>query len=124
MAVGLVESRNAARRVIGEGGASVNGEKVTDLERVIGADDVLHGEVVVLRRGRKNLAAARRTATGTGSLDGRTAAQRPRPDPPGGRRFGERRTASSNVRRRQPEREERTPSGGMHTRPKQAGPAS
>ena len=48
---GLVESRNAARRVIGEGGASVNGEKVADLERVIGADDVLHGEVVVLRRG-------------------------------------------------------------------------
>ena len=34
VAVGLVESRNAARRVIGEGGASVNGEKVADLERV------------------------------------------------------------------------------------------
>ena len=59
MAVGLVESRNAARRAIGEGGASVNGEKVSDLERVIGADDVLHGQVVVLRRGRKNLAAGR-----------------------------------------------------------------
>jgi len=64
VAVGLVDSRNAARRVIGEGGASVNGEKVADLERVIGADDLLHGEVVVLRRGRKNLAAGR---AGTGS---------------------------------------------------------
>ncbi len=59
VAVGLVESRNAARRVIVEGGASVNGEKVTHAERLIGAADVLHGRVVVLRRGRKALAAGR-----------------------------------------------------------------
>jgi tyrosyl-tRNA synthetase len=59
VAVGLVESRNAARRVIVEGGASVNGEKVTDVERVLGAADLLHGRVVVLRRGRKALAAGR-----------------------------------------------------------------
>ena len=59
VAVGLVESRNAARRTIGEGGASVNGAKVTDVEQVLGADDVLHARVVVLRRGRKALAAGR-----------------------------------------------------------------
>ena len=59
VAVGLVESRNAARRAIGDGGASVNGEKVTDAERVLAADDVLHERVVVLRRGRKALAAGR-----------------------------------------------------------------
>jgi len=59
VAVGLVDSRNAARRAIGEGGASVNGEKVLDDARVLGADDLLHGEVVVLRRGRKALAAGR-----------------------------------------------------------------
>ena len=59
VAVGLVDSRNAARRVIGEGGASVNGEKVLDDARVLGPDDLLHGEVVVLRRGRKALAAGR-----------------------------------------------------------------
>ncbi|WP_377643015.1 tyrosine--tRNA ligase [Oryzobacter terrae] len=59
VAVGLVDSRNAARRAIGEGGASVNGEKVTDAERVLTDDDLLHGEVVVLRRGRRNLAAGR-----------------------------------------------------------------
>jgi tyrosyl-tRNA synthetase len=59
VAVGLVESRNAARRAISDGGASVNGEKVTDPERLVGADDVLHGHVVVLRRGRKALAAGR-----------------------------------------------------------------
>ena len=59
VAVGLVESRNAARRAIGDGGASVNGAKVTDPERVLAADDVLHERVVVLRRGRKALAAGR-----------------------------------------------------------------
>jgi tyrosyl-tRNA synthetase len=57
VAVGLAESRNAARRTISEGGASVNGEKVSDVDRVITADDVLAGGVVVLRRGRRNLAA-------------------------------------------------------------------
>jgi tyrosyl-tRNA synthetase len=59
VAVGLAESRNAARRTIGEGGASVNGTKVTDEEGVLGADDVLAGGVVLFRRGRKNLAAGR-----------------------------------------------------------------
>lgn len=57
VAVGLVDSRNAARRTLGEGGASVNGAKVADPDAVLGADDVLAGGVVVLRRGRKNLAA-------------------------------------------------------------------
>ncbi len=59
VAVGLAGSRNAARRTIGEGGASVNGTKVADDEAVLGADDVLAGGVVLLRRGRKNLAAGR-----------------------------------------------------------------
>lgn len=59
VAVGLADSRNAARRTVGEGGASVNGSKVTDPDQVLTADDVLAGGVVVLRRGRKNLAAGR-----------------------------------------------------------------
>ena len=59
VAVGLLESRNAARRAIGEGGASVNNAKVTDPEQVLQAGDFLHGRVAVLRRGRKSLAAAR-----------------------------------------------------------------
>jgi len=54
----------AARRAMGDGGAPVNGGKVTDAERLIGADDVLHGRVVVLRRGRKALAAGRLPETG------------------------------------------------------------
>ena len=60
VAVGLVDSRNGARRAIGEGGASLNNAKVTDPELVLGEDDFLHGAVAVLKRGRRNLAAARR----------------------------------------------------------------
>ena len=59
VSVGLAESRSAARRTIGEGGASVNGTKVADPEAVLSDADVLHGSVVVLRRGRKSLAAGR-----------------------------------------------------------------
>jgi tyrosyl-tRNA synthetase len=61
VATGLVESRNAARRVISDGGASVNNVKVTDPEAVLTEDDFLHGQVALLRRGRKSLAAARRS---------------------------------------------------------------
>jgi len=60
VATGLVESRNAARRVISDGGASVNNVKVTDLEAVLAEGDFLHGQVALVRRGRKSLAAARR----------------------------------------------------------------
>ena len=62
VATGLVESRNAARRVIGDGGASVNNVKVTDPEAVLTEDDFLHGQVALVRRGRKSLAAARRSS--------------------------------------------------------------
>jgi tyrosyl-tRNA synthetase len=58
--VGLVESRNAARRVIGEGGASLNNVKLSDAEQLLGEQDFLHGRVALLRRGRKSLAAGRR----------------------------------------------------------------
>ena len=59
VAVGLVESRNAARRAIADGGASVNGTKVSDAESVLTEEDFLHGEVAILRRGRKAMAAGR-----------------------------------------------------------------
>ena len=60
VATGLVESRNAARRVISDGGVSVNNVKVTDPETALTEGDFLHGEVALVRRGRKSLAAARR----------------------------------------------------------------
>ena len=62
VATGLVDSRNAARRVIGDGGASVNNVKVTDPEALLSEDDFLHGQVALVRRGRKSLAAARRSS--------------------------------------------------------------
>ena len=61
VATGLVESRNAARRVISDGGVSVNNVKVTDLEAVLTGDDFLHAQVALVRRGRKSLAAARKS---------------------------------------------------------------
>ncbi|MCH8613184.1 tyrosine--tRNA ligase [Arsenicicoccus dermatophilus] len=59
---GLVASRNEARRALKDGGASVNGVKVCDPEAIIGAPDFLHGRVVLLRRGRKSMAAGRMPA--------------------------------------------------------------
>ncbi len=60
VATGLVGSRNEARRAVSDGGASVNGVKVGDPERVLEAADFLHGEVAIVRRGRKALGAVRR----------------------------------------------------------------
>ena len=62
VSVGLVDSRNAARRAIAEGGASVNGVKVTDADAVLAEADLLAGLVTILRRGRKSLAAGRAAA--------------------------------------------------------------
>ncbi len=53
---GLVPSRSAARRAIGEGGAYVNNVKVTAEDAVIGGDQLLHGRWALLRRGRRSLA--------------------------------------------------------------------
>ncbi len=60
VATGLSESRNAARRVLADGGASVNNVKVSDPDQELGEEDFLHGSVALLRRGRKSLAAARK----------------------------------------------------------------
>lgn len=53
---GLVQGTGAARRTIGEGGAYLNNERVTDIERQVTRDDLLHGRWLVLRRGRKSMA--------------------------------------------------------------------
>ncbi|MFF0392533.1 tyrosine--tRNA ligase [Kitasatospora sp. NPDC004615] len=54
---GLAPSRSGARRTIKEGGAYLNNAKVTDEEAVATTDDLLHGRWLVLRRGKRNLAA-------------------------------------------------------------------
>ncbi|MET8826207.1 tyrosine--tRNA ligase [Streptomyces sp. NPDC004610] len=55
--VGLVASKSAARRTVKEGGAYVNNVKVTAEDAVPVAGDLLHGKWLVLRRGKRNLAA-------------------------------------------------------------------
>ncbi|MFD9598419.1 tyrosine--tRNA ligase [Kitasatospora sp. NPDC059973] len=57
VAVGLAPSRSAARRTIKEGGAYLNNVKVTDEEAMPAEADLLHGRWLVLRRGKRNLAA-------------------------------------------------------------------
>jgi tyrosyl-tRNA synthetase len=54
---GIVASRSAARRAIQEGGAYVNNKKIEDVDAVADAADLLHGRWLLLRRGRRTLAA-------------------------------------------------------------------
>ena len=53
---GLVKSKGEARRTVGDGGAYLNNERVTDPEHVPGRDDLLPGGWLVLRRGKKQFA--------------------------------------------------------------------
>ena len=53
VAAGLVESNKAGRRAINEGGVSVNNVKVTDEDARVTKDDFLHGQWLVLRRGKR-----------------------------------------------------------------------
>lgn len=57
VATGLSASRSAARRTIGEGGAYLNNAKVADPDAVASPADLLHGRWLLLRRGKRNLAA-------------------------------------------------------------------
>lgn len=56
-ASGVVASKSAARRMIAEGGAYLNNEKVTDPEARVSETALLHGRFVIARRGRKTVGA-------------------------------------------------------------------
>ncbi|MFF0065196.1 tyrosine--tRNA ligase [Streptomyces sp. NPDC005279] len=60
--VGLAPSKSAARRTVKEGGAYVNNVKVAAEDAVPAKEELLHGRWLVLRRGKKNLAAVEVTA--------------------------------------------------------------
>jgi tyrosyl-tRNA synthetase len=49
----VVSSRSAARREIEQGGIYLNNRRETDPARVVGADDLLVGGYLVLRRGKR-----------------------------------------------------------------------
>ena len=55
---GLSPSRSAARRAVTDGGAYVNNVRVTDVEARPQEEDLLAGRWLVLRRGKRSLAAA------------------------------------------------------------------
>jgi tyrosyl-tRNA synthetase len=52
--VGLADSRGAGKRLVQQGGVSINGEKVSDEKRALAASDVLASGVVLVRAGKKN----------------------------------------------------------------------
>ena len=56
-AAGVVESKSAARRVVKEGGAYINNEKISGEEFAPTEKDLLHGRFIVLRKGKRDLAA-------------------------------------------------------------------
>ncbi len=56
-AAGVVESKSAARRVVKEGGAYLNNEKISGEEFKPQQSDLLHGRFLVLRKGKRDLAA-------------------------------------------------------------------
>jgi tyrosyl-tRNA synthetase len=58
-ATGIVASKSAARRAIAEGGAYVNNVKVTAEDAVPAPGDWLHGQVLILRRGKRTVGAAK-----------------------------------------------------------------
>lgn len=62
VATGLSESRTAARRTVADGGAYLNNLRVTDPEQLPGEAELLHGRWLLLRRGKRSLAAVEKVA--------------------------------------------------------------
>ncbi|MFD1721562.1 tyrosine--tRNA ligase [Amnibacterium endophyticum] len=56
----VAKSVGEARRAIAQGGVSVNNRRIEDQDAVLAEEDLLHGRVAVLRRGKRTLAAAHR----------------------------------------------------------------
>ena len=54
---GVVESKSAARRVIKEGGAYLNNEKIAGEDFTPKSSDLLHGQFLLLRKGKRDLVA-------------------------------------------------------------------
>lgn len=57
VATGIVDSKSAARRIVKEGGAYLNNQKVLDENFSPQKSDFLHGKVALLRKGKRDLAA-------------------------------------------------------------------
>lgn len=56
---GLVESKSAARRAVTEGGAYLNNARISEVNQVPTTADLVHGEWLVLRRGKRTVGGIR-----------------------------------------------------------------
>jgi len=56
-ATGVVDSKSAARRIVKEGGAYLNNKKIENEDFTPSKDDLLHGKYLLLRKGKRDLAA-------------------------------------------------------------------
>ena len=56
-ATGVVDSKSAARRIVKEGGAYLNNEKVLTEDQVPSVNNLLFGRFLLLRKGKRDLAA-------------------------------------------------------------------
>jgi tyrosyl-tRNA synthetase len=56
-ATGVVDSKSAARRIVKEGGAYLNNKKVESEDFTPSKSDLLHGKYLLLRKGKRDLAA-------------------------------------------------------------------
>lgn len=61
-ATGVVDSKSAARRVVKEGGAYINNEKISGEDFAPAMEHLLHGRFIVLRKGKRDLAAVEVTS--------------------------------------------------------------
>lgn len=60
-ATGLTSSRGEAYRVIRAGGAYLNNRKITPPDELVFDSDLLHGKYLILRKGKRNVAAVELT---------------------------------------------------------------
>jgi tyrosyl-tRNA synthetase len=67
---GLHKSRGEARRAAVQGGVSLNNVPVPDVDAVVEAEQWLHGRFLVLRHGKRRLAAVVRGSAGAGRTPG------------------------------------------------------
>lgn len=56
-ATGVIESKSAAKRIIKEGGAYLNNQKISSEDFTPSSEDFLHGRYLLLRKGKRDLAA-------------------------------------------------------------------
>ncbi|MFM7139816.1 MAG: tyrosine--tRNA ligase [Actinomycetes bacterium] len=54
----LCDSKSSAKRTIDEGGAYVNNQRITDINWKLSQKDLIHGSILVIRRGKKSMAGA------------------------------------------------------------------